>query len=181
MNQLEGVIPDELSNSQSLENLILDNNFITGSIPASLKNCTNLVWLSLSSNILTGTIPSWIGNLDKLAILQLGNNSLSGTIPPELGDCKSLVWLDLNSNNLEGSIPAELSKHSGKILAGTVSGKMYAFVRNEAGTACRGAGGLVEFAGIRPEQISRVPSLHSCQSTRDIRELQCISLKITGL
>lgn len=166
LNKLEGVIPDELSNSQSLENLILDNNFITGNIPSSLKNCTNLVWLSLSNNRLTGTIPSWIGQLDNLAILQLGNNSLSGTIPPELGDCKSLIWIDLNSNKLDGSIPGELSKHSGKISAGSVSGKMYAFVRNEGGTACRGAGGLVEFAGIRPEQISRVPALHSCQFTR---------------
>eukprot|EP01018_Ginkgo_biloba_P025405 Gb_34605 [translate_table: standard] len=166
LNQLTGEIPHEICSSGSLENLILNNNFITGKIPFSLGNCPKLIWISLSSNRLTGTIPSSMGRLNKLAILQLGNNSLSGTIPSELGNCSSLIWLDLNSNMLRGPIPPELSQQSGHVVAGGVSGKLFAFVRNEGGTACRGAGGLLEFAGIRPEQLSRSPMLHSCEFTR---------------
>ncbi|KAJ6293538.1 hypothetical protein OIU78_025489 [Salix suchowensis] len=75
----------------------------------------------------------------------MGNNSLTGQIPPELGKCQSLIWLDLNSNNLTGPLPPELADQAGLVVPGTVSGKQFAFVRNEGGTSCRGAGGLVEF------------------------------------
>ncbi|KAL3508295.1 hypothetical protein ACH5RR_027696 [Cinchona calisaya] len=150
----------------NLQTLILNNNFITGSLPESLANCTNLIWVSLSSNRLTGQIPSGIGNLVNLAILQLGNNSLTGPIPPGIGKCSSLIWLDLNSNNLTGSIPSELADQAGLILPGIVSGKHFAFVRNEGGTACRGAGGLVEFEGIRADRLANFPMVHSCPTTR---------------
>lgn len=166
-NQLEGQIPDTLcSNGASLESLILNNNLISGVIPSSLTKCTNLIWVSLSSNRLTGEIPVGIGKLENLAILQLGNNSLAGEIPPELGDCQNLIWLDLNSNALIGTIPPSLSNQAGKIIPGVVSGKQFAFVRNEGGTACRGAGGLLEFEGIRTERLEVYPMVHSCPSTR---------------
>lgn len=166
-NQLEGKIPDDLcSNGVSLESLILNNNLISGVIPQSLTKCKNLIWVSLSSNRLTGEIPKGIGKLQSLAILQLGSNSLTGEIPPELGDCQNLIWLDLNSNVLKGTIPPSLSNQDGKIVPGVVSGKQFAFVRNEGGTACRGAGGLLEFHGIRPEQLEVYPMVHSCPSTR---------------
>lgn len=166
LNNLEGQIPDKICDSGSLQTLILNNNFLTGEVPSALGNCHNLLWISLASNGLSGTIPSSLGHLDKLAILQLGNNSLSGAIPPELGNCSSLIWLDLNSNMLNGSIPAELSQKSGHVLAGNVAGKSFAFVRNEGGTSCRGAGGLLESAGIRSDQLNLSPVLHSCEFTR---------------
>ncbi|WOL20447.1 hypothetical protein Cni_G29252 [Canna indica] len=166
-NSLEGEIPAELSNVQTLENLILDNNGLTGTIPAGLGDCTNLNWISLSSNRLSGPIPSWIGQLRNLAILKLGNNSFSGPIPPELGDCKSLIWLDLNNNQLNGSIPPALAQQSGKIAVGLVTGKRYVFLRNDGITSeCRGTGNLLEFAGIRPEDLNRLPSHRFCNFTR---------------
>ncbi|KAK9152302.1 hypothetical protein Syun_010611 [Stephania yunnanensis] len=166
-NGITGELPETICLSGgNLETLILNNNLITGTIPVSLASCTNLIWVSLSSNRLTGGIPSGIGKLKDLAILQLGNNSLTGEIPKELGKCESLIWLDLNSNNLSGSIPPELSSQSGLITPGPVSGKQYAFVRNEGGTACRGAGGLVEFEGIRPDRLAAFPMIHSCSSIR---------------
>ncbi|PRQ34919.1 putative protein kinase RLK-Pelle-LRR-Xb-1 family [Rosa chinensis] len=166
-NNLTGEIPEGICiNGGNLETLILNNNLITGAIPRSIANCTNMIWVSLSSNRLTGAIPSGIGNLLKLAILQLGNNSLSGQIPAELGKCQSLIWLDLNSNDLNGSIPSELANQAGLVIPGTVSGKQFAFVRNEGGTACRGAGGLVEFEGVRPQRLESLPMVHSCPSTR---------------
>ncbi|KAJ8485975.1 hypothetical protein OPV22_018460 [Ensete ventricosum] len=167
LNSLEGEIPAELSNIRTLENLILDNNGLTGAIPPELVNCTNLNWISLSSNQLSGPLPSWIGQLRNLAILKLGNNSFSGPIPPELGDCKSLIWLDLNSNQLNGSIPPTLAKQSGNIAVGLVTGKRYVYLRNDGiSSHCRGTGNLLEFAGIRPEDLNRLPSHRICNFTR---------------
>lgn len=166
-NGLTGGIPEGICiNGGNLQTLILNNNFISGSIPRSIVKCTNLIWVSLSSNQLRGGIPAGIGNLLNLAILQLGNNSLTGEIPPGLGKCMSLIWLDLNSNALTGSIPQELSSQSGLVSPGPVSGKQFAFVRNEGGTACRGAGGLLEYEGIRVERLEKFPMVLACPSTR---------------
>lgn len=166
-NNLTGEIPEGICvNGGNLETLILNNNLISGRIPESIVNCTNMVWVSLSSNRLSGSIPSGIGDLQNLAILQLGNNSLTGMIPPEIGYCKSLIWLDLNSNGFEGPLPPELAEQSGLVMPGSVSGKQFVFVRNEGGTSCRGAGGLVEFEGIRELRLQSSPIVHSCLSTR---------------
>ncbi|KAL3851068.1 hypothetical protein ACJIZ3_012950 [Penstemon smallii] len=167
-NNLTGEIPEGIciNGAGNLQTLILNNNFITGTLPKSIVNCTNLIWVSLSSNKLSGEIPSDIGNLVNLAILQLGNNSLSGEIPSGIGDCRSLIWLDLNSNELTGNIPSEISKEAGFVVPGNVQGKQFAFVRNEGGTECRGAGGLVEFEGIRADRLENFPMVHSCPSTR---------------
>ncbi|CAJ1958575.1 unnamed protein product [Sphenostylis stenocarpa] len=166
-NNLTGEIPEGICvKGGNLETLILNNNFISGSIPKSIANCTNMIWVSLASNRLTGEIPAGIGNLNALAILQLGNNSLSGRIPPEIGKCRRLIWLDLNSNNLTGNIPFELADQAGLVIPGRVSGKQFAFVRNEGGTSCRGAGGLVEFEDIRTERLEGFPMVHSCPLTR---------------
>lgn len=164
-NLLVGEIPDELGKLENLENLILDNNNLTGHIP-DLRNCTNLNWISLSSNRLTGFIPSWIGSMPNLAILKIGNNSLSGPIPEEIGNCKSLVWLDLNSNMLNGSIPRTIAKQSGNIAVGLVKGKKYVYLRNDGSSECHGSGNLLEFAGIRQEEIDRIPTRQSCNFTR---------------
>ncbi|KAK1584392.1 hypothetical protein Q3G72_032603 [Acer saccharum] len=166
-NNLTGEIPEGICvNRGNLETLILNNNQLTGNIPKSIASCTNLIWVSLSGNKLTGEIPADIGKLVSLAVLQLGNNSLTGDIPYELGKCRSLIWLDLNSNELSGALPSSLADQAGLVMPGIVSGKHFAFVRNEGGTACRGAGGLVEFEGIRPERLEGLPMVHSCPSTR---------------
>ncbi|RWW54669.1 hypothetical protein BHE74_00038740 [Ensete ventricosum] len=166
-NNLSGEIPESLcSNSTNLETLILSYNMLTGSIPSSLTKCVNLVWVSLSGNRLTGRIPSRIGRLQSLAILQLGNNNLSGEIPPEFGSCQNLIWLDLASNRLSGAIPRTLASQAGLIVPGIVSGKQFAFLRNEAGNICPGAGVLFEFEDIRPERLANFPLVHSCPATR---------------
>ncbi|XP_057485973.1 receptor-like protein kinase BRI1-like 3 [Actinidia eriantha] len=180
-NNLTGEIPEGICiNGGNLQTLILNNNLITGTLPVSIATCTNLIWVSLSSNRLTGEIPLGIGNLVNLAILQLGNNLLTGEIPTGLGDCRSLIWLDLNSNNLTGPIPQELANNSGLVVAGIVSGKQFEFVRNEGGTACRGAGGLVEFKGIRAERLENFPMVHSCPRTRIYSGVTVYTFKSNG-
>ncbi|KAJ6848382.1 serine/threonine-protein kinase BRI1-like 2 [Iris pallida] len=165
-NGLDGTIPAELGRCRGLKNLILNNNFLSGSIPADLLNCSNLEWISLTSNTITGSIPGEFGRLSRLAVLQLANNSLSGEIPRELGNCSSLVWLDLNSNRLSGRIPPRLGRQYGaRASSGILSGNTLAFVRN-VGNSCKGVGGLLEFAGIRPERLLQVPTLKTCDFTR---------------
>ncbi|OMO55890.1 hypothetical protein CCACVL1_26901 [Corchorus capsularis] len=165
LNQLHGEIPQELGNIQSLETLILDFNELTGTIPSALSNCSSLNWISLSSNRLTGEIPAWLGKFNNLAILKLSNNSFYGSIPPELGDCRSLIWLDLNTNNLTGSIPSVLFKQSGKIAVNFIAGKRYMYIKNDGSKACHGAGNLLEFAGIRQEELDRISSRSPCNAT----------------
>ncbi|OIT21226.1 PREDICTED: systemin receptor SR160 [Nicotiana attenuata] len=169
LNQLSGEIPQELMYLKSLENLILDFNDLTGSIPASLSNCTNLNWISMSNNLLSGQIPASLGGLPNLAILKLGNNSISGNIPAELGNCQSLIWLDLNTNLLNGSIPGPLFKQSGNIAVALLTGKRYVYIKNDGSKECHGAGNLLEFGGIRQEQLDRISTRHPCNFTRVYR------------
>ncbi|KAF8407546.1 hypothetical protein HHK36_006680 [Tetracentron sinense] len=165
-NGLDGKIPTELGQCRRLKNLILNNNFLHGEIPIELFNCSNLEWISLTSNGITGKIPWEIGLLPRLAVLQLANNSLSGQMPRELENCSSLVWLDLNSNKLAGEIPPRLGKQLGtQPLSDILSGNTMMFVRN-VGNSCKGVGGLLEFAGIRPERLLQVPTLKTCDFTR---------------
>ncbi|KAI3499759.1 hypothetical protein L1887_35568 [Cichorium endivia] len=165
-NELEGEIPQELMYIQPLQNLILDFNYLTGSIPHTLSNCTNLNWISLSNNKLSGEIPASLGSLSNLAILKLGNNSFSGNIPPELGDCKSLIWLDLNTNDLSGTIPPDLFKQAGYIADAYLTGKPYVYIKNDGSSQCHGAGNLLEFGGIREDDLGRISKRHPCNFTR---------------
>ncbi|XP_047307597.1 serine/threonine-protein kinase BRI1-like 2 [Impatiens glandulifera] len=165
-NSLEGKIPPELGKCKNLKDLILNNNRLTGEIPIELSGCSNMEWVSLTSNLFTGEIPGQLGQLGKLAVLQLANNNLTGRIPNELANSSSLVWLDLNSNQLTGEIPPKLGRQIGaKALSGILAGNTLVFVRN-VGNSCRGVGGLLEFAGIRPERLLQVPSLRTCDFTR---------------
>ncbi|RLM86726.1 receptor-like protein kinase BRI1-like 3 [Panicum miliaceum] len=166
-NGLSGKIPDMLcSNGTTLETLVISYNNFTGGIPPSIVRCVNLIWVSLSGNRLTGSVPRGFGKLQKLAILQLNKNQLSGHVPAELGSCNNLIWLDLNSNSFTGTIPPELAGQTGLVPGGIVSGKQFAFLRNEAGNICPGAGVLFEFFGIRPERLAAFPNVHLCPSTR---------------
>ncbi|XP_071732282.1 systemin receptor SR160-like [Rutidosis leptorrhynchoides] len=165
-NELDGEIPHELMYIKPLQNLILDFNYLSGSIPHTLSNCTNLNWISLSNNKLSGEIPASLGSLSNLAILKLGNNSFSGNIPVELGDCTSLIWLDLNTNELTGIIPPDLFKQSGYIADAYLTGKPYVYIKNDGSEQCHGAGNLLEFGGIREEDLGRMAERHPCNFTR---------------
>ncbi|KAJ3693226.1 hypothetical protein LUZ60_008706 [Juncus effusus] len=166
-NNFSGEIPDILcTGTETLETLVLSYNSLSGSIPNSLTSCVNLIWLSLAGNLLTGPVPQNLNKLQNLAILQLHKNYLTGTVPAELGFLSNLIWLDLNSNGLTGQIPASLAAQAGLVSPGIVSGKQFAFLRNEAGNICPGAGVLFEFFGIRPDRLANFPIVNSCPATR---------------
>jgi len=103
--EIEGEIPEEISDFPNLTKLFLGTNRLNGTIPLSLNKLENLEYLWLYYNNLTGTIPSTIGNLPKLKSINLHGNNITGTIPEEIGNLSELETLDLHSNQLEGGIP----------------------------------------------------------------------------
>ncbi len=108
-NNLNGILPPELENLETLQSLQLsENEGLTGRIPSELGNLPKLQNLSLRNNSLSGSIPSELGNLEQLSVLFLSGNSLSGSIPSELGNLAQLGGLYLELNLLTGSIPSEL-------------------------------------------------------------------------
>jgi Leucine-rich repeat (LRR) protein len=105
---LSGVIPAELGDLTTLEDLFLYNNLLTGSIPPELGDLTVLRFLYLNDNQLTGSIPPELGRLAGLQRLLLDSNRLSGRIPPELGDLGVLLFTYLDDNALVGPVPVDL-------------------------------------------------------------------------
>ncbi|KAL6839027.1 hypothetical protein ACP4OV_031081 [Aristida adscensionis] len=111
-NHISGVIPSEIGNLESLQELNLAENLLTGVIPGSIGKLTQLKELRLDFNNLSGWIPSSIGNITGLSLLSVYQNSLEGPIPPSLGNMRELTALDLSFNKLTGMIPNEITKLS---------------------------------------------------------------------
>ncbi|KAL7171733.1 hypothetical protein ACSBR2_036405 [Camellia fascicularis] len=90
-----------------LVNIIdLSSNNLQGEIPELITNLSTLGTLNLSHNRLTGKIPEKIGGLQRLETLDLSCNHLSGPIPSTMSSMTSLNNLNLSFNNLSGPIPS---------------------------------------------------------------------------
>ncbi|XP_028112070.1 receptor-like protein EIX2 [Camellia sinensis] len=90
-----------------LVNIIdLSGNNLQGDIPELITNLSTLGTLNLSHNLLTGKIPEKIGSLQLLETLDLSCNHLSGPIPPTMSSMTLLNNLNLSFNNLSGPIPS---------------------------------------------------------------------------
>ena len=85
--------------------LNLSGRNLNGVLPESLSQLSSLKSLNLSSNSLQNPIPVSIGNLNQLEVLNFSNNSYSGPIPQQIADISSLIRLDLSGNNFSGNIP----------------------------------------------------------------------------
>ncbi|KAF7849858.1 hypothetical protein BT93_L0208 [Corymbia citriodora subsp. variegata] len=107
-----------LSNCQSLQTLVLEENPLRGSIPESIKNFSNSLQILFAPNCqIRGHIPNQMGflksltflhsiqELKSLSSLNLSRNSFQGSIPQSIGNLKGLDFLDLSYNELSGPIP----------------------------------------------------------------------------
>ncbi|KAK9933417.1 hypothetical protein M0R45_020615 [Rubus argutus] len=95
-----------IGNDARFLNIIdLSSNNLEGEIPEKISNLLRLNTLNLSRNQLSGNIPSKIGNLHLLETLDLSQNKLSGHIPQSLSSLTFLSHLNLSQNNLIGRIP----------------------------------------------------------------------------
>lgn len=102
---INGDIPNEITQFTQLTDIALQNNNITGNIPNDIGNLTALTELDFNSNNLEGSIPTSIGQLVNLSSLNLSNNNLGNELPIEMENLESLTFIDLNSNNFTGTFP----------------------------------------------------------------------------
>jgi Leucine-rich repeat (LRR) protein len=107
-NGLTDSLPPEIGNLSKLERLYIYSCNLTGSIPPELGNMANIKQIALDRNSLTGPIPSSFGNLSNLDYLSLHHNNLTDSIPSSFGNLSKLGYLDLRNNNLTGPIPTEI-------------------------------------------------------------------------
>lgn len=106
---LVGSIPDTIDALTGLQDLSLGSNSLRGSLPSTFSLLTSLTSLNLALNQLTGTLMSSWDSLTDLASLYLNGNRLTGSIPATLNSLNALQYLRLDSNRLSGSVPTSLS------------------------------------------------------------------------
>lgn len=104
-NHLQNPIPISLGTMTQLRDLYLGNNEFTGSIPSQIFNLTALLNLSLAVNNFTGNIPIEITQLNRIRELYLSQNSFSGSLPESIGSLTTLTKLYLGGNNFTGNFP----------------------------------------------------------------------------
>lgn len=123
-NELEGLIPENLSELKQITDPQLQNNKFVGPIARAISKLESLSYLDLSGNKLNGTMPnslarlnnidgsfpgSLIANAKNLQIsLNLSYNFMDKTIPDEIIMLKMVKVTGLSNNNLSGSIPRAL-------------------------------------------------------------------------
>jgi len=105
--ELNGPLPQSISNLQKLKTLDLSFNRLTGELPAGLFSLKYLETLNLSQNRFRGSIPLTKVVLRNLRSLYLGGNYLRGTISG-LGRFPALVELDLSTNRFQGPLPGSI-------------------------------------------------------------------------
>jgi Leucine-rich repeat (LRR) protein len=111
-NRLTGTVPDFVGKFGELEVLNLRDNHFSGIIPEALTQLSLLTDLNLSNNVFTGEIPTKVEDLQRLMQLDLSQNFLIGTIPSIVGTLKNLQSLRLSVNELTGGLPTTLGELS---------------------------------------------------------------------
>ncbi|XP_048498424.1 receptor-like protein 9DC3 [Beta vulgaris subsp. vulgaris] len=115
LNKLNGTIPPNFSNCDSLKFLHLGDNQLEGVVPKSLSKCRSLNFLNLENNKLTGIFPSSLDSLPQLQVLGLRFNGFYGPIASSSPKVKRpfprLQILDISNNNFGGKLPERYIKH----------------------------------------------------------------------
>jgi len=111
-NQLSGNIPLEMTNftNENRLTIVLDlsHNQLTGIIPQGIVNSDTYLFFDLSHNLLSGNIPPELGDINYADIIDLSHNNFTGNIPPQLANIYVEYTLDLSNNKLEGNVPEEI-------------------------------------------------------------------------
>ncbi|MDW8850106.1 immunoglobulin domain-containing protein [Flavobacterium sp. MMLR14_040] len=108
-NNLNGFMPTQIGQLNSLVLLKLEGNTLSGNIPSDICKLTNLAFLSLEYNDFSGPLPSQIGNLSLLESLKLSGNKLT-EIPLSFYNLIKLSVCSLTDNSFSGEISPEISK-----------------------------------------------------------------------
>ena len=105
-NYISGALPD-FSKLSFLARFQIDLNVIRGQLPASIEDLDYLKTFTVFGNYIDGPLPNELRNSFNMSTLNLHDNAFTGTIPTEWGDMKQLSTLDLSHNQLTGEVPTE--------------------------------------------------------------------------
>ncbi|XAR50726.1 Non-specific serine/threonine protein kinase [Bertholletia excelsa] len=106
-NQLQGLIPLELSKMDMVLAIDLSSNYLSGTIPSQLGSCIALEQLNLSNNALEGPLPISVGRLPYLKDLDVSFNRLTGEIPESLEGSSTLKHVNFSFNSFSGNVSNE--------------------------------------------------------------------------
>ncbi|EEC78858.1 probable LRR receptor-like serine/threonine-protein kinase At1g56130 isoform X1 [Oryza sativa Japonica Group] len=105
-----GRIPAELQNLTFLQDLNLNQNYLTGAIPSFIGKFASMKYLGLGFNPLSGQLPKELGNLTNLLSLGISLDNFTGELPEELGNLTKLEQLYIDSSGFSGPFPSTISK-----------------------------------------------------------------------
>ncbi|XWS16874.1 hypothetical protein CRYUN_Cryun33cG0018600 [Craigia yunnanensis] len=134
-NRFSGNISSLLCNISNLEaswNLNLNGNQLEGSLPQSLTQCKNLEVFDLGNNKLNDTYPAWLEMLPELQVLVLRSNKLYGLI----GDSRiehsfsSLRILDF-SNDFTGTLPFRVIEKMKAMMNASEGSSSFQYMKEE--------------------------------------------------
>ena len=113
---LVGTIPTELAGLPHLQKLLLGYNALTRAIPQHFAS-NDLTGIWLEHNDLRGPMPSLFGTKDELGhrrsalmTLSLTFNHPTGSIPDDLSELGSLEVMEISHNEMSGALPSWLKE-----------------------------------------------------------------------
>lgn len=109
-NPISGLIPKEIGDIATLEQMILEGTQLGGPLPSNLGSLNSLQRLLLSSNNFTGTIPDTFGKLKSLTDFRIDGNGLHGKIPGLIGYWTKIKIVNMQGTSMEGPIPESVSQ-----------------------------------------------------------------------
>ncbi|KAI4336112.1 hypothetical protein L6164_014681 [Bauhinia variegata] len=107
VNNLQGLIGEDIGNCKSLTHLYLSGNKFSGDLPVSLGELKNLKRLDVSDNRLAGQLPS-MSHITGLVSFLAQDNMFSGEIPSF--EFSNLEEFNVSNNKLIGPIPDAMIK-----------------------------------------------------------------------
>lgn len=102
-----GVIHMNADSSRVLDLTLVGNN-LEGFLPNSITNLTECKTLIIGVNLLSGTLPDSLQNMTELRELNLSTNNFFGQIPESIGQMQSVLSIDLTANNFSGAFPESI-------------------------------------------------------------------------
>jgi hypothetical protein len=112
-NNVQGILPPDLSLLTGLVILNLAGNVMIGELPTSVATLPVLEELYLGGNFFVQDLSNYdFSGLQSLTVLELGDNGFSGTIPESIWTLSTLQFLIIDDNEFSGELSGSISQLS---------------------------------------------------------------------